>query len=120
MEIMVASKVHVHLLDDLDGSSADETVKFGLDSIAYEIDLTSEHAKELRTVLDMYVDAARKVRPVATDAASGTHRARGYASADRSQNKAVREWAKRRNIALRDRGRIPRRVVDQYEAAAGR
>ncbi|MGA9748848.1 MAG: Lsr2 family protein, partial [Nocardioides sp.] len=44
----MAQRVHVVLVDDLDGSDADETVTFGLDGVDYEIDLTDAHAAALR------------------------------------------------------------------------
>jgi hypothetical protein len=36
----MARRVEVQLLDDVDGSTADETLPFGLDGTTYEIDLT--------------------------------------------------------------------------------
>jgi len=40
----MAQKVTVELEDDLDGSPADETVRFGLDGTEYEIDLSEKNA----------------------------------------------------------------------------
>lgn len=49
-------------VDDLDGSSvADETVHFAIDGQRYEIDLSAAHAAELRSSLNIYIGAARKV-----------------------------------------------------------
>ena len=45
----MAQKVQVLLVDDLDGSEATETVAFGLDGAAYEIDLSSGNAGKLRS-----------------------------------------------------------------------
>jgi hypothetical protein len=56
----MAQKVQVLLVDDLDGSEATETVSFGIDGVAYEIDLSSGNAGKLRTELAQYVDHARK------------------------------------------------------------
>ena len=47
----MAQKVNVLLVDDIDGSDADETIEFGLDGTHYEIDLNSDHAQELREQL---------------------------------------------------------------------
>lgn len=58
----MAQKVNIILVDDLDGSDADETVTFGLDGNQYEIDLTSDHAKDLRLALAPYTDVARKTQ----------------------------------------------------------
>jgi hypothetical protein len=49
------------LVDDLDGGPAAETVQFGLDGAAYELDLSPENAATLRSVLGRYVAAARRV-----------------------------------------------------------
>jgi len=50
------------LVDDLDGGAATETVRFGLDGIGYELDLSAANAVMLRAVLGRYVDAARRVQ----------------------------------------------------------
>lgn len=47
------------LKDDLDGSEATETIAFGLDGKAYEIDLNSEHAEMLRMGLNGFVETGR-------------------------------------------------------------
>jgi hypothetical protein len=57
----VAKTVIVKLTDDLDGSDADETVRFALDGTSYEIDLNAANAAKLRGALEPFV--ARAVRP---------------------------------------------------------
>ncbi len=58
----MAQQTKVTMIDDLDGASeAVETVRFGLDNTSYEIDLSDEHAGELRTVLQHYADAGRRM-----------------------------------------------------------
>ncbi|HEY1971308.1 MAG TPA: Lsr2 family protein, partial [Pseudonocardia sp.] len=47
----MAQKVVVSLVDDLSGDTAEETVEFGLDGKAYEIDLSSANADRLRGAL---------------------------------------------------------------------
>jgi len=117
----VARRVQIHLLDDLDGSQADETVLFALDGVGYEIDLSAAHASDLRAAVSAFVGAARRPARGHVVAAG---RPRGAAAAgarlDREQNQAIREWAKRKKIDLSSRGRIPRSVMEQYEAEAGR
>jgi nucleoid-associated protein Lsr2 len=56
----VARKIQIVFIDDLDGSEADGTVRFGLDGTEYEIDLNAGHAQALRDVLARYVQAARR------------------------------------------------------------
>jgi hypothetical protein len=108
-------------VDDLDGGTAEETVKFGLDGFAYEIDLSHEHAGTLREALTDYVTVARKIgrystgnKPGATSTAP-----RMRAPIDREQNKAIREWAAREGKKVSDRGRIPQHIIDEYHAGAG-
>jgi DhnA family fructose-bisphosphate aldolase class Ia len=116
----VAQKVQVILLDDLDGGEAEETVKFGLDGASYEIDLSSSNAKKLRDALAQYVGSARKLGR-ASVARTAAPRNRGAAtSSDREQNRAIREWAKRKGLEISDRGRISQDIVDRYHAEAGR
>jgi hypothetical protein len=58
----MAKRVMTTLVDDLDGSSpADETVRFAIDGTNYEIDLMAVHAAELRSALNLYIGAARRV-----------------------------------------------------------
>lgn len=59
----MGQRVKTVVIDDLDGvSPADETIRFAIDGTAYEIDLTVDHAEELRSSLNMYVGAARRLR----------------------------------------------------------
>jgi Lsr2 len=44
----MAQKITVTLEDDLDGGPADQTVRFGLDSTKYEIDLSARNATAFR------------------------------------------------------------------------
>ncbi len=115
----LARTVQVHLTDDIDGGHADETIEFGLDGTTYEIDLSSANASALRTAFKAYVDAARKAgRGIRTPASRRP--AVPLAKSDRSQNRAIRDWAKRKGLKLSERGRIPGHIVEQFEAEAGR
>jgi Lsr2 len=110
----VAQKVQVLLIDDLDGSAADGTVRFGLDGTEYEIDLTAEHAQALRDALSRYVQAARRAGGGARRPARGGRRAAG--GVDSTE---VREWAKAQGIEVKDRGRVPAELVARFKAATG-
>jgi hypothetical protein len=111
----MAQKVNVLLVDDIDGSDAEETIQFGLDGTQYEIDLNSDHAQELREQLSRYIKAARKV----TGSAGRQARVRRTIAND-AQNKAIRNWARERHLDVNERGRIPADIVAQYEAANGK
>ncbi len=120
---MAKRTIHV-LVDDLEGGDADETVKFGLDGVQYEIDLSKKNAGKIRDFLKAYTLAGSKVtRGGGGGVASGravTGRGRGGAGGDRDQNRAIREWAAKKGHQVSDRGRIKQEIVDLYNAEAGR
>jgi nucleoid-associated protein Lsr2 len=109
----VAQTIQVLLIDDLDGGEAAGTVRFGLDGTQYEIDLSAAHSDELRKSLAPYLAHARRAGGSARGAARSR---RGSAAVDTAK---VREWAKGQGIEVKDRGRVPADVVEQYKTAAG-
>lgn len=112
--LVMARKVEVTLVDDIDGGGADETVAFALDGKAYEIDLSKKNAGALRRALKRYTDSARR----AGRAASPGRRSRSAAGrTDRERTADIREWARANGREVSDRGRIPASVVDAYDAA---
>ena len=58
---LMAQKVNIVLVDDIDQSDAEETVTFGLDGKEYAIDLNTKNARSLRDALAPYVAHARPV-----------------------------------------------------------
>jgi len=117
----VARREIVVLEDDLDGGKADETVKYALDGVQYEIDLSEKNATKLRNAFAEFISHSRRVgRGGVVVGGRAAARARGSAAADREQNKAIRSWAKRKGKPISDRGRIPQEIVDEYNADAGR
>jgi hypothetical protein len=111
----MAQKIQILLIDDLDGSEAEGTVRFGLDGTDYEIDLNAEHAQALRDALARYVHAARRTGGGARRLARGGRRA----SASGVDSTEVREWAKAQGIDVKDRGRVPAKLVVKFKAATG-
>ena len=71
----MAQKIQTLFIDDLDGSEAEGTVRFGLDGTEYEIDLNAEHAQALRDALARYVQAARRAGGGARRPARGGRKA---------------------------------------------
>ena len=94
----MAQKVQTFLIDDLDGSEAEGTVLFGLDGVHYEIDLSTEHAKALRTALARYADAGRKVTGTARRAAQNGRKA----PAASISSTEVRTWAKAQGLSSKN------------------
>lgn len=124
----MAQKVQVLLVDDIDGSTAEETVTFSLDGVGYEIDLTADHAAELRESFSRWVGHARKT---GSGSRSGGRQGRGGGGGgggDRSRRSgssssssgdatAIREWARENGYEVSERGRISADVRAAYEAA---
>jgi hypothetical protein len=109
-EAGMAQKITVMLEDDLDGGPADETMRFGLGSTAYEIDLSRKNAAAFRRKIAPFIEHART-------AGRGPRRRPGRSAASRERSGDIRAWAKEQGIAVSNRGRIPASVVEQYEAA---
>jgi hypothetical protein len=107
----MASKTIVEVIDDLDGSKAEETVRFALDGSEYEIDLSGAHSKELRDALQPFVKAGRKV-----GGKRGGRRS-GAAPTDGKQSKAIRDWAKQHGMQVSDRGRVSAEVQKAFKEA---
>lgn len=106
----MATKTTIALEDDIDGGPADETVRFRLGTVDYEIDLNSRNAEQLRNDLAPYIEHARRSE-------SGPRRRPPRPAAARRRSADVRAWAKGQGIQITDRGRIPGNIIRQYEAA---
>jgi hypothetical protein len=98
---MMAQKIQTVLIDDLSGEPAAETVQIGLDGRHFELDLTKDHAHQLRAELKAYVQRGRPVAPPQP-----------------KRNAArIRAWAKQNGYEVSDRGRIHRDVIEAYRKA---
>lgn len=109
----MAQKLETLFIDDIDGGAAEGTVRFALDGHEFEIDLNREHSNELRSALGKYISHARKVGSTARRSSA---RGRQSASVD---TVAVRAWARQNGLDIKDRGRVPAGVVEQYRTATG-
>ncbi|MGA8210219.1 MAG: Lsr2 family protein [Nocardioidaceae bacterium] len=114
----MAQRVNVILVDDLDGSDAVETVGFALDGVDYEIDLSEQHAAQLRDAFSLYVGHGRRTggrrrsgRRSASTAAAPTASAGGASAAE------IRAWARENGYDVPERGRVSAEVREAYAAA---
>jgi nucleoid-associated protein Lsr2 len=110
----MAQQIQTLFIDDIDGGEAAGTVRFALDGVDYEIDLSTEHADKLHTTLGKYIGHARRV--------GSTRRATrgpGRRNASVIDTHKVREWAREQGIEIKDRGRVPADIVTRYHEAAG-
>lgn len=98
-----------------DDSAGAETVSFAIDGSSYEVDVCVTHAGALRDALAPFVGAGRR-----GGGGGGGRRGRAGRPAgapDRQRTQEIREWARANGHQVSDRGRIPARLVEQYEEA---
>lgn len=104
----------ITLVDDLDGTDAEEQLEFSVDGRSYEIDLSTANAGRLRDALAPFISAARRTGARRATAASGSA---SRAGSDRAHNQAIREWAIAQGMKVSERGRIPTNVLSAYRDA---
>jgi hypothetical protein len=112
-ENVVAQQIQTLFIDDIDGGAAAGTVRFALDGVEYEIDLSDEHASELHSTLGKYISHARKA------GGSARRAPRGRRAASTVDTTAVRSWAREQGFDIKDRGRVPADLVAKYQVATG-
>jgi hypothetical protein len=112
----MAQRVNVVLVDDIDNSDAVETVSFALDGVDYEIDLSEQHAGELRNALSLYIGHGRRTggrrrsgRRSSAPAATG--------NGDGASAAVIRAWARENGWDVPERGRVSAEVREAYAAA---
>jgi hypothetical protein len=101
----MAQKLSITLVDDVDGSDADESGTFSLDKKEYIINLSAKNADKLREALSMHIENARKV-----SIRSSAHSTKNDPAAS-----DIRDGARANEFAeISDRGRISAAVRDAY------
>lgn len=109
--------------DDLDGTVVPdeelETIRFSIDSDQYMLDLTREHAAQLRGALSPFVEKAQRSGLKARVASTSTAKSTATKDKNRTQElNKIREWANKNGYKVSARGRVPQDIVDAYEAAS--
>ncbi|HEX3492092.1 MAG TPA: Lsr2 family protein [Streptosporangiaceae bacterium] len=107
----MAQRTQIVMTDDIDGTEADTTIKFGVGGTDYEIDLNGKHAEQFQKAVQKYIAAGRKAGGTRRRAVR-TVRANGGPSPSE-----VREWARSQGIEVKDRGRVPDELVVKFKAA---
>lgn len=95
-----------------DDTQGVETVPFSMDGKQYELDVCRKHARELRSLVKPYAEAARPIKK----ATNGKRRAYTRTIVEPSQS-TVRAWALSNGYEVSSYGRVPATVVDAYKAA---
>ena len=113
----MAKQTITQLIDDIDGTEAEESITFGIDGKNYEIDLNTKNAQKLRDALATYIGHATIVGRTRASGAGRSASGSSPARTDREQTQAIREWARQSGYEVSDRGRIPSAVLEAYNAA---
>lgn len=106
----MARRIVQTLVDDMDGTEAEETINFSFEGLEYRIDLSEKNADKFRKAIAPFLKAAQRV---------GGRAKRGKASVTRLPSGAamIRAWAIEHGYEMPGRGRIPKDVRAAYEAA---
>ena len=104
----MSTKRIVTLIDDVDGTDAVETIRFALDGVEYEIDLSEKNATEMRDALALWVGSARRTK-------GGKRRSAPREKPDYDPAE-VRKWARSQGIQVAARGRLDQGIVAAYRA----
>jgi hypothetical protein len=102
----------ITLIDDVDGSPADETVNFALEGAAYELDLSDENARRFRAAFHPWMKAARRAVQHRR-----YHIPEGTEPTVWVNPQKVRAWAKSQGIPCNHQG-YPRREIQRAFIAA--
>lgn len=105
----MAKRTITVLEDDLDGSTAAETVSFAVDGVSYEIDLNADNAARLRDDLAVWTAHATRI--------GGRRRTAGAAPAGKEDLDAIRTWARGAGYEVAARGRLSTKIKEAYAAA---
>jgi len=115
----MATEVVRVLRDDVDGSTADRTVRFSWDGTNYEIDLSKKNIAELGALLEPFVAAGRRTTGRGRNGGRVARSGRGAKSGSSSSGVdlgAVRTWAAANGHVVAERGRISVAVLDAFRA----
>jgi hypothetical protein len=109
-EKVMAQKILVELLDDIDGSEAVGTFRFTDQGVEYEVDFNQEHMDEYEGIFSYLKSIARVVK--------GKKRA-PYGSKKGTtpiigKTQEMREWLRAAGHDVKDRGRVPSHLVELY------
>lgn len=110
----MAQRVQITLVDDTDGGPADETVRFALDGVQYEIDLSTANAATLRESLRQWAAQGRRLRRDRVGRAASVPPS---TSQRRATPDEIRQWGRKNGFKVSDRGRVAQAVQDAFYQA---
>jgi hypothetical protein len=109
----MATRTTTYLIDDVDGTSpATERIVFTFEGASYEIDLSSDHARQLRAGLDVFIQHARR-----TGKQTIGHRDNFKRTTLTPDHRIIRAWARDNGHTVPASGRISPTVLRAYHDA---
>lgn len=108
---MLVTHYVTRLCDICEQPVPERSVKFGWELANYEIDLCPRHANELAGALEPFIAAARRLGnpPRSFQPDRPAVRARDVVSTH-----VVRDWAKKTDRLVSERGRLPDSLFEEY------
>jgi Lsr2 len=95
-----------------------QRITFGLDGKEYRIDLSEEHATELRDFLQKYIQAGEEIpHPTQLSLVGGSGQRRRSAGSSRDDIHEIRQWAEANGYDVSPRGRIKKEIINAYDEA---
>lgn len=118
----VAQQIVEYLTSDLSGDeipsdSHGGTVEFVVSGTPYAIDLTEAELDTFNEILAPYVDAAQRLTTRGAPVSRTTVASSAGGRRSKEQLTAIRNWAKKNNHSVSERGRIPGAVLDAFDAS---
>jgi hypothetical protein len=106
----MAKKTITTLIDDLDGTEADQSISFAFEGVNYSIDLSDKNADKFRSAIKPYLDSATR-----SGRGSGT-RASSSTKTSKEELDAARTWLRKEGHEVSDRGRIKGELMELYRS----
>lgn len=110
----MAEKILVVKIDDMDGTEIADgeahELLFSVNGTEYRMDLSKKNMDKFTKAVSPFTEKAKKVRSRRGPKRTGT-------SMPTEQIAQIREWAKNNGYDISDRGRIPIKVVEDWELA---
>ncbi|EQD87160.1 hypothetical protein N599_05440 [Saccharopolyspora erythraea D] len=117
--MIMAERIQVELVDDIDGSPAQHTVTFALDGVTYEIDLSERNAQRLRAVFERYIERARSPQGAPRSTRAQEREERETRQANRQLTEQIRGAAQRTREHLNQKAQEAAAAVDEPGEEAG-
>lgn len=108
----MAKETIIRITDDIDGSEAVETIRFGFRGVDYNIDLNAKNVAAMEKSLEKWIQHGQRAEP-----GGARPRQRRTTVKNKDETAAIREWAKANGYKVSDRGRIPAEVREAYNAS---